>query len=122
MVKEYLPGFGLQDESPGGTNCDAGSTMSALGFVTDDILAQGLDFYPGLGEVFYTLVIILSLAAQLQNQQPFLSWRYGSLNDAKGETEILDQAANDRLARHTGRKVEYYPSRNVHLYKTLNPR
>jgi hypothetical protein len=37
--------------------------MSAFGFVTDDILAQGLDFYPGLGEVFDALVVVLPLTA-----------------------------------------------------------
>jgi hypothetical protein len=37
--------------------------MSALGFVPNNILAQGLDFYPGLAEVFDTLVVVLSLAA-----------------------------------------------------------
>jgi hypothetical protein len=63
MVKEHLPGFWLQDKSLGGTNGNTGSTMSALGFVTDDILAQGLDFYPGLGEVFDALVVALPLTA-----------------------------------------------------------
>jgi hypothetical protein len=61
MVKEHFPRFGLQGKSLGGTNGNASSTMSAFDFVTDHILAQGLDFYPGLGEVFDALVVVLSL-------------------------------------------------------------
>jgi hypothetical protein len=63
MIKEHFPRFGLDNKSLGGTNGNAGSTMSALGFVPNNILAQGLDFYPGLAEVFDTLVVVLSLAA-----------------------------------------------------------
>jgi hypothetical protein len=39
MVKEHFPGYWLQSKSLGGANGDTSSTMSALGFVTDDILA-----------------------------------------------------------------------------------
>jgi hypothetical protein len=42
--------------------------VSALGLVTDDILAEGLDFYPGLSEISDALVVVLSLAAKLQDQ------------------------------------------------------
>jgi len=67
MVEEHLPGLGFQDKSLGGTDGNTGSTMSAFGFVTHDILAQGLDFDPGLVEVFNALVVVLSLATQLQD-------------------------------------------------------
>jgi hypothetical protein len=74
MVEAHLPGLRFQDKSLGGTDGNTGSTMSALGFVTDDILAQGLDFYPGVCEVSDALVVVPSLATQLQDQQPLLSW------------------------------------------------
>ena len=67
MVEEHPPGFGFQDKSLGGTNGNTGSTMRAFGFVTDDILAQGLDLYPGLGQVFDALVVALPLATQFQD-------------------------------------------------------
>jgi len=65
MVEEHLPGSSLQNKSLRGTNGNTGSTMSALDFVTHDILAQGLDFDPGLGEVFDALVVVLPLTAKL---------------------------------------------------------
>jgi hypothetical protein len=115
MIEAQFPGLGFQDKSLGGTDGNTGSTMSAFGFVTDDILAQGLDLYPSLLEVFDALVVVLSLTTQLQNQQPLLSWGYGSPNDIEGETKIPDQPTNDRLARHIGWKVEHYSSRYIHL-------
>jgi hypothetical protein len=63
MIEEHFPGLWLQSKSLGGTNGEASSTMSTLDFVTNNILAQGLDFYPGLSEVFDALVVVLSLAA-----------------------------------------------------------
>ena len=68
MVEQHLPGLGFQNKSLGGANRNTGSTMSAFGFVTDDILAQGLDLDPGLGEVFDALVVVLPLTTQLQDQ------------------------------------------------------
>ena len=115
MVEEHLPSLGFQDKSLGGTDGNTGSTMSAFGFVTDDILAQGLDLYSSLLEVSDALVVVLTLTTQLQDQQPLLPWRYGSPDYVEGETEILDQATNDRLPRHTGREVEHYSSRYIHL-------
>ena len=41
--------FGVKLKGIGGADSDAGTAMSAPLLITDDILAEGLDFHPGPG-------------------------------------------------------------------------